>query len=144
MCQPGAIDFNMEDTVTEIDVGSVVVATGVDYLDPAEASEYGYKRFKNIYTSFELERIMSEGGPTGGELELNKELKGPLRFAFIQCVGSRNMRHDINYCSRICCMNTIKDSLVLKEHYPDAEIVVFYIDIRAFGLSFCFGQSLGV
>jgi len=135
-CEPQAIVHDMLDEYIDLDVGSVVVTTGVDYLDPKEASEYGYKRYKNIYTSFELERIMSEDGPTGGELELNKELKGPLRFAFIQCVGSRNMRRDINYCSRICCMNTIKDSLVLKEHYPDAEIVVFYIDIRAFGKGF--------
>lgn len=135
-CEPQAIIHDMLDDFVDLDVGSVVVTTGVDYYDPKEASEYGYKRFKNIYTSFELERIMSDDGPTDGELELNKELKGPLRFAFIQCVGSRNMRRDINYCSRICCMNTIKDSLVLKEHYPDAEIVVFYIDIRAFGKGF--------
>lgn len=135
-CEPQAIVHNMVDEYVDLDVGSIVVTTGFDYLDPKEASEYGYKRYKNIYTSFELERIMSEDGPTGGELELKKDLKGPLRFAFIQCVGSRNLRRDINYCSRICCMNTIKDSLVLKEHYPDSEIVVFYIDIRAFGKGF--------
>jgi heterodisulfide reductase subunit A-like polyferredoxin len=135
-CEPNAIVHDMVDEFVDLDVGSIVVTTGVDYLDPKEASEYGYKRFKNIYTSFEIERIMSEDGPSGGELPLGKELKEPLRFAFIQCVGSRNMRHDINYCSRICCMNTIKDSLVLKEHYPDANIVVFYIDIRAFGKGF--------
>ena len=135
-CEPKAIVHDMMDRIIDLDIGSIVVTTGVDYLDPKEASEYGYKRFKNIYTSFELERILSDDGPTGGELDLKKELKGPLRFAFIQCVGSRNMRRDIHYCSRICCMNTIKDSLVLKEHYPDAEIVVFYIDIRAFGKGF--------
>ncbi len=144
VCEPQAIVHDMVDEYIDLDVGSIVVTTGFDYLDPKEASEYGYKRYRNIYTSFELERIMSEDGPTGGELVLNKERKGPLRFAFIQCVGSRNMRRDINYCSRICCMNTIKDSLVLKEHYPDAEIVVFYIDIRAFGKGFeeFFNRSL--
>ncbi len=135
-CEPQAIVHDMEDEFIDLDIGSIVVTTGIDYLDPKEASEYGYKRFKNIYTSFELERIMSEDGPTNGELALDKERKGPIRFAFIQCVGSRNMRRDINYCSRICCMNTIKDSLVLKEHYPDIEITVFYIDIRAFGKGF--------
>jgi heterodisulfide reductase subunit A-like polyferredoxin len=136
VCEPNAIVHDMVDEFVDLDVGSIVVTTGIDYLDPKEASEYGYKRFKNIYTSFEIERIMSEDGPSAGELPLGKELKTPLRFAFIQCVGSRNMRRDINYCSRICCMNTIKDSLVLKEHYPDANIVVFYIDIRAFGKGF--------
>lgn len=135
-CEPKAIFHDMVDKVIDLDIGSIIVTTGVDYLDPKEASEYGYKRYKNIYTAFELERILSEDGPTGGELVLNKERKKPIRFAFIQCVGSRNMRRDINYCSRICCMNTIKDSLVLKEHYPDAEIIVFYIDIRAFGKGF--------
>ena len=135
-CEPQAIVHDMEDEIIDLDVGSIVVTTGIDYLDPKEASEYGYKRFKNIYTSFELERILSEDGPTKGELPLEKERKGPIHFAFIQCVGSRNMRRDINYCSRICCMNTIKDSLVLKEHYPDIEIAVFYIDIRAFGKGF--------
>ena len=135
-CEPKAIVHDMVDKVIDLDIGSIIVTTGVDYLDPKEASEYGYKRYKNIYTAFELERILSEDGPTGGELVLNKERKRPIRFAFIQCVGSRNMRRDINYCSRICCMNTIKDSLVLKEHYPDAEIIVFYIDIRAFGKGF--------
>ncbi|KPK64038.1 hypothetical protein AMJ83_04260 [candidate division WOR_3 bacterium SM23_42] len=135
-CEPNAIVHDMVDEFVDLDVGSIVVTTGVDYLNPREASEYGYRRFKNIYTSFEIERIMSEDGPSSGELPLGKELEGPLRFAFIQCVGSRNMRRDINYCSRICCMNTIKDSLVLKEHYPDANIVVFYIDIRAFGKGF--------
>ena len=136
VCEPNAIVHDMADEFVDLDVGSIIVTTGVDYLDPKEASEYGYKRFKNIYTSFEIERLMSEDGPSAGELPLGKELQEPLRFAFIQCVGSRNMRHDINYCSRICCMNTIKDSLVLKEHYPDARIVVFYIDIRAFGKGF--------
>lgn len=60
----------------------------------------------------------------------------PKRIAFIQCVGSRNMKADINYCSRICCMNSIKDTLVVREHYPNAEIMMFYIDIRAFGKGF--------
>lgn len=136
VCEAGAIDFNQEEKEIDLPVASVIVASGIDYLNPKEASEYGYSRFKNIYTSFEIERIMTEDGPTKGELVFDREREGPLRFAFVQCVGSRNMRRDINYCSRICCMNTIKDALVLKEHYPDSEIVVFYIDIRAFGKGF--------
>jgi len=135
-CEAGAINFDEKEREIELPVGSVIVATGVDYLDPKEASEYGYSRFKNIYTSFEIERLLTEDGPTKGNIPFDEEKEEPLRFAFIQCVGSRNMRRDINYCSRICCMNTIKDALVLKEHYPDSEIVVFYIDIRAFGKGF--------
>jgi len=133
-CEAGAINFNENAKELVLPIGSVIVATGVNYLDPKEASEYGYSRFKNIYTSFEFERFMSEDGPTNGKIPFDG--KEPNSFAFVQCVGSRNMRRDINYCSRICCMNTIKDSLVLKEHYPDSEIIVFYIDIRAFGKGF--------
>jgi len=136
VCEANAINFEEKEREIELSIGSVIVATGVDYLNPKEASEYGYSRYKNIYTSFEIERLMTEDGPTKGKIPIDKEKEGPIRFAFIQCVGSRNMRRDINYCSRICCMNTIKDSLVLKEYYPDAEIVVFYIDIRAFGKGF--------
>lgn len=136
VCEAGAIDFDQEEKEKELPIGSIIIATGVDYFNPKEVSEYGYKRYKNIYTALELERILSEDGPTGGKLVLNKDRKGSIRFAFIQCVGSRNVHRGINYCSRICCMNTIKNSLVLKEQYPDAEIVVFYIDIRAFGKGF--------
>ncbi len=136
VCEPDAIDHDMRNDFIDLDIGSIIVATGVDYLDPKEASEYGYKRYRNIYTSLEIERIMSEDGPTHGKVPLDKELKRPLRFAFIQCVGSRNMKADIDYCSRICCMNAIKDTLVVREHYPESEIYMFYIDIRAFGKGF--------
>ncbi len=136
VCQPKAIDFSMEDTMTELNVGAVIVASGIDYYDPTEASEFGYRRFKNVVTSFELERLLSAGGPTKGELVRLTDNKPPKRIAFINCVGSRNMARDIPYCSRICCMNAIKDSLIVKEFFPDAEVYIFYIDIRAFGKGF--------
>ncbi len=135
-CKPNCINYDDLDKIVELNVGSVIVATGTDYYGPQEASEYGYGRFQNVVTSFELERILSAGGPTRGELIRITDGKPPKRVAFIQCVGSRNTKREIDYCSRICCMNAIKDSLIVREFFPDAEIIVFYIDIRAFGKEF--------
>ncbi len=136
LCPAKAIDFNMSDEHINLVVGSIVVATGVDYWNPIESSEYGYRRFKNVISSFELERYLDPASPTRGELPLSPSGQPPKRVAFIQCVGSRNMKADIDYCSRICCMNAIKDTLVIREHYPESEIFMFYIDIRAFGKGF--------
>ncbi|MCK4233787.1 CoB--CoM heterodisulfide reductase iron-sulfur subunit A family protein, partial [candidate division WOR-3 bacterium] len=135
-CEPGSINYDDKDKIIDVNAGSIIVATGIDYYDPREASEYGYTRFENVVTSFELERILSAGGPTRGALIRITDDKPPKRVAFIQCVGSRNKKRDIDYCSRICCMNAIKDSLIVRELFPDAEIIVFYIDIRAFGKGF--------
>jgi heterodisulfide reductase subunit A len=86
VCPTEAIDFDMEDTYSDIEVGAVIVATGIDYFDPTEASEFGYRRFKNVVTSFELERLLSAGGPTKGELIRFTDNKSPKRIAFINCV----------------------------------------------------------
>lgn len=135
-CKPECINYDDIDRTIDVNVGSIIVATGIDYYDPREASEYGYTRFENVVTSFELERILSAGGPTKGELIRITDGKPPKRVAFIQCVGSRNRKRDIDYCSRICCMNSIKDSLIVREYFPNSEIIIFYIDIRAFGKGF--------
>jgi len=136
VCEKNAIDYDDQDKIIEVPVGSVIVTTGVDYYDPREASEFGYTRFENVVTSMELERILSASGPTRGELIKFTDRKTPEQIAFIQCVGSRNMKRDIPYCSRICCMNAMKDALIIHEHFPDAEMKIFYIDIRAFGKGF--------
>ncbi len=135
-CEPGAINLGESDQVVDFDVGSIIVATGIDYYNPAPASEFGYGRFKNVVTSMELERLLSSIGPTKGDLVRLSDQQHPKRIAFIQCVCSRNLKRDIPYCSRICCMNTIKDSLLIRDHYPDTKIDIFYIDIRAFGKGF--------
>src|SRR4030043_292448 len=84
----------------------------------------------------EFERVICGGGPTDGHLIRPSDHVTPKRIGFIQCVGSRTANRGNPYCSNVCCMNTIKDSLLIKEHYPDAEIYVFYMDIRAFGKGF--------
>ncbi|HDP99863.1 MAG TPA: CoB--CoM heterodisulfide reductase iron-sulfur subunit A family protein, partial [bacterium] len=135
-CERNAINYDEQDQIVEVRAGSIIVATGVDYYDPREASEFGYTRFENVVSSIELERILSSSGPTQGELIKFTDRKTPEQIAFIQCVGSRNMKHDIPYCSRICCMNAMKDALLIHEHFPNAEMKIFYIDIRAFGKGF--------
>ncbi len=135
-CEKNCIDFHMSDEELRLEVGSIVVATGLEPYDPREMDEYGYTRHENIVTSLEFERLVNAGGPTLGELIRPTDRKHPQSIGFIQCVGSRSRQKGGIYCSNICCMNTIKSTLLLKEHYPDMDIKVFYIDIRAFGKGF--------
>ena len=135
-CEKGCINFHMSDEEIVERVGSIVVATGLEPYDPTELDEYGYTRFENVLTSLEFERLINAGGPSKGELIRPTDRRCPESIGFIQCVGSRSARKGGSYCSNVCCMNTIKSSLVLKEHYPDINIKVFYLDIRAFGKGF--------
>jgi len=135
-CDKGCINFRMSDEEIVEKVGSIIVATGTEVYDPTELDEYGYTRFENVLTSLEFERLINAGGPTDGELIRPTDRKRPLSIGFIQCVGSRSARKGSEYCSNVCCMNTVKSTLMLKEHYPDIDIKVFYIDIRAFGKGF--------
>lgn len=137
-CEKGCIDYDAQNEELSFKVGTIVVATGMEPYDPTPLDEYGYTRFPNILTTMEFERLINAGGPTKGEVVRLSDLKVPKSVAFIQCVGSRSPGNkEANpYCSNICCMNTIKDTLMLKEHYPDMEVKVFYIDIRAFGKGF--------
>ena len=136
VCGPDAINFNAKTEEVELDVGTIVVATGLDVYDPVALSEYGYLKFTNTITSLEFERLINAGGPTGGRLLRPSDMRIPKSVAFIQCVGSRSEKKGNPYCSNVCCMNTIKDTLLIKEHWPDTKIYVFYIDIRAFGKGF--------
>ncbi len=135
-CDKGCIDFHMSDKEIVEHVGSIVVATGFDVYDPTELDEYAYSRFENVLTSLEFERLINAGGPTGGEVLRPTDRQRARSIGFVQCVGSRSAKKGGNYCSNICCMNTVKSTLMLKEHYPDMDIKVFYIDIRAFGKGF--------
>lgn len=135
-CDKNCIDFNMREEELAFKVGTIIVSTGLDVYDPTVLDEYGYTRHLNVLTSLELERLINAGGPTGGEVIRPTDRKPPKSVAFIQCVGSRSQKRGNPYCSNVCCMNTIKSTLMLKEHDPDIEVKVFYIDIRAFGKGF--------
>jgi len=136
VCEALAIDYDMQDETVVLDVGAIVVATGIEPYDPTAMDEYGYTRFENVVTSMEFERLICAGGPTEGHLVRPGDHTTPRRIGFIQCVGSRSLRDGAGYCSNFCCMNTVKDTLLIRDHYPDSECTVFYIDIRAFGKGF--------
>ncbi len=136
VCEKECINLNMENEVVEFPVGTIIVATGMDIYDPTALDEYGYTRFENVITTIEFERLICGGGPTEGRLVRPSDHQAPKRVGFIQCVGSRTENRGNPYCSNVCCMNTIKDSLLIHEHYPDAEVYVFYMDIRAYGKGF--------
>ncbi len=137
-CEKKCIDFDMQDEILDVEVGAIIVATGMDVYDPTALDEYGYTRFPNVVTSLEFERLVSTGGPLGGHFGRPSDLKRPRRIGFIQCVGSRTQdpARGNPYCSNICCMNTIKEAQYVKDNYPDTDITVFYMDLRAFGKGF--------
>lgn len=135
-CEKNCIDFKMSDQEILEKVGTIIVATGAEPYDPTEMDEYGYTRFENVLTSMEFERLINAGGPSKGEIIRPSDRKHPKSIGFIQCVGSRSLGKGHAYCSNVCCMNTIKSSLIAKEHEPGIDIKVFAIDIRAFGKGF--------
>jgi heterodisulfide reductase subunit A len=135
-CEGNAIVYEMNPENLDLEVGTIIVATGADVFDPSTMPKYGYGRLPNVITSLEFERLINAGGPSAGRLIRPSDQQTPKRVAFIQCVGSRSDRDGRPYCSNVCCMNTIKDSLLIKEHWPEVEIYVFYVDIRAYGKGF--------
>ena len=134
-CKADAIDFEQKEETVELEVGTIIVATGYDLFDPKLKPEYGYGKYKNVITGLEFERLCNASGPTRGKIQVNG--KEPKKVVFIQCVGSRDKEGNGNeYCSRVCCMYTAKQAHLVKEKIPDAELTVFYTDVRAFGKGF--------
>jgi heterodisulfide reductase subunit A len=136
VCEKHCINYDDHDKLVELDIGTIIVATGMDVYDPTELDEFGYTRFDNVITAMEFERLICAGGPTEGHFIRPSDRKLPMRIGFIQCVGSRSQKRGNPYCSNVCCMVTIKSSLLLKDHYPEVQSYVFYMDIRAFGKQF--------
>ncbi len=127
-----AIDFTQEAEYIDIDVGTIVLATGFDTFDPARIPYYGYGKYPNVYTSLELERLVNASGPTGGDVRL-PDGRIPERVAIVHCVGSRD-EHYQRWCSRVCCMYSLKLAHLVKEK-TGGEVYNFYIDMRAPGKS---------
>ncbi len=130
VCEAEAIDFEQQDKIVEVEVGSIIVTTGFQVFDPTPIYQYGYGRLDNVITSLEFERLVNSAGPTDGEIVL-KDGSHPESIAIIHCVGSRDEKYH-EYCSRVCCMHSMKFAHLIKEH-ADAEVYEFYIDIRSFG-----------
>jgi heterodisulfide reductase subunit A len=129
-CPAGAIDFKQTDTIIEVEVGAIIVTTGFDLLDPTPMTQYGYGKFENVFTSLELERLISSTGPTEGHVVL-RDGSTPKGVAIIHCVGSRDENYH-EYCSRVCCMYGLKHAHLIKEK-TGADVYQMYIDMRCFG-----------
>ncbi len=132
VCPTDAIDFNQQDEILNLDVGNIILATGYDLFDPRRIPQYGYGRLANVFTSMEFERMVNAAGPTGGKIVLRDGTSEPKSVGIIHCVGSRDRNYH-EYCSRVCCMYSLKFAHLVRERIPNAEIYNFYIDIRAAG-----------
>jgi heterodisulfide reductase subunit A len=130
-CEAKAIDFEQTEKIVDLDVGSIIVATGFDAFDPSPMSQFGYGRYDNVITGFQFERMSSASGPTGGKIVL-KDGKEPRSIAILHCIGSRDLNYH-EYCSRVCCMYSLKFAHLIREKIHDAEIYDLYIDLRCFG-----------
>ena len=125
-----AIDFNMKEEEIQLDVGTIIVACGYDLYDPSNVKAYGYGLYDNVFTALELERMINAAGPTQGHVIRFSDREVPESVAFITCVGSRDEKTNI-WCSGFCCMYTLKNALLLREHYPDMRIYILFMDLRA-------------
>ena len=147
-CTKEAIHLDAVDEMVELEVGNIIVATGYDTLDAQRIEHYGYGAFPNVLTSLEFERLTNASGPTGGKIVMkqkrqNKKTKvdewvfepdgpKPKAVAIVHCVGSRDRNYN-SYCSRVCCMYSLKFAHLVREKLPEAECFEYYIDMRAFG-----------
>ena len=130
-CEVEAINHEMEDEYEEIEVGSIIVATGFQQFDPSAITQYGYGRYDNVITGLEFERMSNASGATGGNILLADGTE-PKSVAILHCIGSRDKNYH-EYCSRVCCMYSLKYSHLLGEKIPDVDIYQMYIDLRCFG-----------
>ena len=128
-----AIDFHQPEQVLTVDVGTIILSTGFESFDARRLPYYGYGLYPNVYTALEVERLVNAAGPTGGELVLRDGRK-PAAVGIVHCIGSRDT-HTNRYCSRVCCMYSLKLAHLIRER-TGAEVYNFYIDIRAPGKAF--------
>jgi len=133
-CPTNAIDFTQQDTILNVEVGNIILATGYDLFDASRVSNYGYGRLPNVFTSMEFERLSNASGPTGGEITLRDGKTKPQSVGIIHCVGSRDKNFN-NYCSTICCMQSLKFAHLVKER-TGATVYDFYIDMRTAAKSY--------
>jgi len=134
-CAAGAINFEQQDEIVEFKVGTVIIATGYELFDASKKPEYGYSDYPNVITGLELERLVAASGPTGGNIVIGEGENAivPKEVAFISCVGSRDASVGNEYCSRVCCMYSAKLAHLVTEKLPDANVRIYYMDVRAFG-----------
>jgi heterodisulfide reductase subunit A len=128
LCPTEAIDFDQQDEYLTLQAGNIILATGYEILDARRIAQYGYGRLANVFTSLEFERLSNAAGPTNGNIVLRDGVTTPKTVGIIHCAGSRD-RNFNNYCSAICCMQSLKFAHLIKER-TGATVYNFYIDIR--------------
>ena len=142
------IDLKQKEEVLNLTVGNIIIATGYELLDVSKIDQYGYGKYPNVLTSLEFERLTNASGSTGGKIVTKSKVfnkktkkdewvllpdgKPPEHVAIIHCVGSRNKNYNA-YCSRVCCMYSLKFAHLVREKIPNVKCFEFYIDMRAFG-----------
>jgi len=142
----GCINFDEKDEIVELTVGNIVVCTGLKTFDAKKIERYGYGKYLNVLTSIEFERLLNAAGPTGGVITYRtKDKKGNLVFdpnagspnsvAIIHCIGSRDKNYN-KYCSKVCCMYSLKLAHLVKDKLPSADVYEYFIDMRAFGKNY--------
>ncbi|MDR3566651.1 MAG: CoB--CoM heterodisulfide reductase iron-sulfur subunit A family protein [Syntrophobacteraceae bacterium] len=136
ICPVKAIDFEMKDTIVTEKVGAIIAATGYDLFDHSVYGEYGAGRYPDVITGIQYERILSASGPYGGHIQRPSDGKEPKNIVFLACVGSRDASVGRPYCSGVCCMYIAKQAILTKDHLPESNSYVFYMDIRAPGKNY--------
>jgi len=137
LCLANAVRYNDQESKRILKVGSVILAPGFEKFDAKLKSEYGYRRYANVLTSMEFERILSASGPYRGRVHRPSDGSIPRRIAWLQCVGSRDVGLNKGYCSSVCCTYAIKEAIIAKEHAGEnLEATIFYMDMRTFGKGF--------
>jgi heterodisulfide reductase subunit A len=135
-CKANAVDYGQEDEKITLNVGSVVLSPGFETFDPQIKSEYGFGVFDNVVTSMQFERILNASGPFAGSVLRPSDGKHPMKIAWIQCIGSRDVKVDRQFCSAVCCTYATKEAIIAKEHTKGTECQIFFMDMRTFGKGF--------
>jgi len=133
VCGPDAIKREDEEQIVTLQASSIVIATGYAIFDACNKKQFGHLALPDVITSLELERMMNAGGPTGGKIKRLSDGRMPESIIFIQCVGSRDTTINRPYCSCVCCMQAIKNAMLIKEKNPKTDVIICYMDIRSYG-----------
>ena len=141
VCRSNAIDFSQKSVERELNIGAVIMSPGFSRVPESALTKYNYDKHPDVVTSLEFERLLNPSGPFQGEVRCLSDRRHPKKIAFIQCVGSRDIGCDNGYCSSVCCMYAIKEAMVAKEHDPECEITIFYMDMRTQGKDFDAAQQ---
>ena len=132
VCPTDAIDLHMESRHMDLKVGSIIIATGWTPYDASKIDFLGFGKHPNVINNVMVERLAASNGPTKGAILRPSDGNPAKRVAFVQCAGSRDINH-LPYCSAICCLSSLKEATYLREQYPDSQVYIFYIDLRATG-----------